>query len=376
MNRTCTLPGLTGRREAFDEIGMRSRCRSRILDRAGRNKADGVDGKTALLGIVLAYEVCGQLVDHATLRANGWDHPIYHSIATALAAGRILGLSRAQLANAIGLAVVAKICLRETRTGHLSNWKGFAGPNGSRSGLYAALLAQEGIAGPPHPCEGKAGFMKQLNTRFALAVMGGGQVPFRVEGTFFKYIPVRYELQLPILVAIEIRGRFNFSQAVSIRVHVEKKNALDRAQHPEPWNPPIRATADHSGPYLIGAALVDGGISDKAFKPERYRAPEILELIQKISMVEDPQYTAEFPRSFNCRFEVRLKSGELITIHRTNPTGHPANPMSDQELEAKFLKLVDYLIPQAQSKKILHTLWNLERMNNIGGLFPLMLVAD
>jgi len=218
--------------------------------------------------------------------------------------------------------------------------------------------------------------MKQLNSRFALAAMGGGQVPFRVERTFFKYIPVRYELQLPILVAIEIRGRFNFSQAVSIRVHVEKNNALDRAQHPEPWNPTIRATADHSGPYLIGAALVDGGISDKAFKPERYRAPEIPDAMQKKSMVEDPQYTAEFPRSFNCRFEVRLKSGELITIHRTNPTGHPANPMSDQELEAKYLKQGDYLIPQAQSKKILHTLWNLERMNNIGELFPLMLVAD
>jgi 2-methylcitrate dehydratase len=287
-----------------------------------------------------------------------------------------MGLSSDQLANAVGLAVVANICLRETRTGHISNWKGFAGPNGSRSGVYSALLAQEGITGPPKPFEGRAGFMKQLNTPFELGALGGGEIPFKVEGTFFKYIPVRYEIQLPILVALEIRQRISLSDVVTIRVHVEKKNALDRNQSPEPWNPTSRETADHSGPYLIGAALVDGGISEKTFTAQRYRAPEIIELIQKISLVEDPQYTAAFPRAFNCRFEVLLKSGEVVTVHRTNPKGHPANPMSDQELEAKFLKQVENIIPSQQSRKLLDTLWTLERLNRISELFPLMVVPE
>ena len=111
-------------------------------------ESSGADGKTLVLGIALAYEACGQLVDHATIRVHGWDHPIFHSIASALGAAKIMSLSREQMANALGLAVVANICLRETRMGDISNWKGFAGPNGSRNGLFAAMLAQEGISGP------------------------------------------------------------------------------------------------------------------------------------------------------------------------------------------------------------------------------------
>ena len=52
------------------------------------------------------------------------------------------------VSNAIRLAVVPNICLYETRFGAISNWKGLAGPNGSKNGLFAAQLANVGITGP------------------------------------------------------------------------------------------------------------------------------------------------------------------------------------------------------------------------------------
>ena len=53
----------------------------------------GATGAETILGLVIAYEVCGQLVDEVVIRGNGWDHPTFHSIATAAAASRLLGLS-------------------------------------------------------------------------------------------------------------------------------------------------------------------------------------------------------------------------------------------------------------------------------------------
>ena len=327
-----------------------------------------------MLGIALAYEACGRLVDHVTLRVHGWDYPVLHCISTALGAGKVMGLSREQMANALGLAIVANICLRETRQGDISNWKGFAGPNGSRNGLFAALLAKQGITGPPKPFEGRAGFMKQLDSRFELGAFGGGHTAFKVEGTFFKYLPVRYDMQLPVWVALEVRDRVKLADIESICVYLEKYSVLERAHHPEPWNPMSRETADHSGPYLIGAALVDGGITARTFTPERYRDPAILGLIQKIRLQEDTRYTASLPRTFNCRFEVTLESGAVITVHQKNPKGHPANPMSDQELEAKFLKQVDSVLAKKQSRALLDALWKLEELDDFNKLFPLMQV--
>lgn len=339
-------------------------------------ESTGVDGATLVLGIALAYEACGQLADHATLRSHGWDHPLLHSISTALGAGKVMGLSRDQLGNALGLAIVPHVCLFETRLGDISNWKGLAGPNGSRNGLFAAMLAEQGITGPPKPFEGKAGFMKQLDNPFTLGAMGSAHTGYKVEGTFFKYIPVRYEMQLPIWVALELRKQVKPEDIESICVFVEKRTVNSRADHPECWNPMSRETADHSGPYLIGAALVDGGITAKSFTPERYRDPTILGLIQKIRMEEDKNYTASFPATFDCRFEVTLKSGKAVTIHQQNPKGHPANAMSDSELEEKFLRQVDSVILKKQAHALLDQLWELEKLGDIRALFSLMQVAD
>ena len=124
----------------------------------------GADGRALILGMVIAYEACAHLVDKINYGGvkPTWDYTVLHAIATSLGAGRVLGLSRAQIRDALALATVSNISLLQTRQGELSNWKGIAGPNGSRNGLFAAMLAREGITGPEDPFEGKAGWMKHL----------------------------------------------------------------------------------------------------------------------------------------------------------------------------------------------------------------------
>ena len=120
--------------------------------------------------------------------------------------------------------------------------------------------------------------------------------------------------------------------------------------------------------------MVDGEITARTFTPERYRDPAILALVQKIRLVGDKEYTAAYPRAFHCRLEVTLKSGEVLSVHKTNPKGHVANPMSDRELEEKFLEQAQGLLPRNQSRALLDRLWELDKLDDVGKLFALMLV--
>ena len=335
----------------------------------------GADGKSLVLGVALAYEACGQMMDQIILQKGGWDYAIVHAIASALGTAKMFGLTHEQMRNALGLAVVPNVALLQTRLGELTNWKGLAGPNGSRAGFFAVQLAQAGITGPAEPFEGGAGFMKQLNNRFDLGIFGGRDTPFKVEGTFFKHYPVVYSGQLLIWSAFELRQKINHEDIESLCLHLVGRYAIAKATHPNYWNPMTHETADHSLPYLTAAALVDGEITARTLTPERFRDPVILALVQKIHFQEDKQYTAAFPGTFNCRMEATLKSGQVVTLHRTNPKGHPANPMSDQEIEAKFLKQVDAVLPSAQSRALLDQLWNLEKVHDIGNLLTLTKVA-
>ncbi len=342
-------------------------------------QAAGADGKIAILGIVTAYEACGQLVNVLDLRGvkRTWDYPVLHSISTALGAGKVFGLSQPQLRDALALSVVPNICINQTRNGQLSSWKGFAGPNGSRAGLFAAMLAREGMSGPEDVFEGRAGLMKHLNIPFELGAFGGNGGPFKIESTFHKYMPVRYTTQLPIWTAFELRKEVNPTEIADLRMDVPRRYAISKNDYPEYWDPRTSGTADHSVVYLIAAALVDGEITEKTFTPARFRDPQILALMQTIHMSEDPQFSAEFPRTFNCRFTVTLSSGKVVTLHKTNPKGHPANPLSESEIEDKFLRQSDKAgVPRPQARELLDRLWQLDKEPAIEPLFKLMYVPD
>ena len=109
----------------------------------------GADGRTVITAITLAYEVFCRIADQVP--ANQWDQGIFSVIGAACAAGKVLGLDEEQMGNAISLAAVPNVPLRVTRMGELSMWKGCAAAAATRSGIFAAQLAAEGMTGPFEP---------------------------------------------------------------------------------------------------------------------------------------------------------------------------------------------------------------------------------
>ena len=128
----------------------------------------GATGRDIITAAVLAYEIQCRFCDAASIRKHGWDHVTYGAFSTAAAAAKLFGLDAGQITQALNLAGTPNVTLRQTRAGELSEWKGCAFANASRNGVFAAMLAAEGLTGPAPIFEGEMGFFKQVSGPFEL----------------------------------------------------------------------------------------------------------------------------------------------------------------------------------------------------------------
>src|SRR5712691_6457059 len=116
-----------------------------------------------ITAIVLAYEINCRLIVAFDITSRGWDVPVFSLPAVALAAGKLMKLPPAQLAQAVGLAINDHIPMAQTRVQALSDWKGLADAEAGRNAVFAALLARGGLTGPAPIFEGNSGFFKQIS---------------------------------------------------------------------------------------------------------------------------------------------------------------------------------------------------------------------
>ena len=335
----------------------------------------GSDGRTVIASVVVNYEVGSRVGDHVQ-HASGWDHGILRSLGAACAAGKIMGLDQEQMNHAISLAVVPNLALGQTRVGELSMWKGCAGPSGTRSGIFAAQLAQQGMTGPFEPFDGSEGlWAKMLGNPVQLE--SGWSEPYSINETRFKFFPSQGGTQGPAGLAVELRSQLSSTEEIeSIRIYLPGGLLLRAVSEPEKWQPKTRETADHSIPYLVAVALQDGAVTPDSFTLQRIQDPVLHTLISRMNVEEDPEFTRRYPDEINCRIEVTTASGKQLAAHTAYPKGHPSNPMTDAEIEAKFRSLSAGLLTAQQCDRALNLLWHLEDQPNLGELFDTLVVPD
>ncbi len=328
------------------------------------------DGRAVITAATLAYEVFCNLAENV-MRDQGWDHTVFGVIASAVGAAKVLGLSREQTGNAISLAVVPNLALEQTRTGELAMWKGCAAANASRNGLFAAQLAREGLTGPEQAIEGKYGLGKMLG-KFRWQPFGGRGGPYRVTQTHIKDFPAVIHAQTPITVALELHGRVppGEIEAIAIETYWIAERYTDRGS--ALWRPATRETADHSIPYCVIAALIDGGITEASFEEERIHDRLIGRLLERTTMRENPAFTRAHPDEWSCRVELTGRGGKRESAQARYFKGHAKRPLSDREIEQKFHALARTVLPPARIDGILAKAWSLEKLTDIGkwlGLF-------
>jgi 2-methylcitrate dehydratase len=332
----------------------------------------GASGRELITATVLAYEIQCRLCDAASLRKHGWDHVVYGALSATLAACRLLRLDAVRTAHAVGLAGVCNVALRQTRSGELSMWKGCAFANAARNGVFAALLAAEGMTGPAPIFEGELGIMKLLTGPFELVPLGGKDQPFMITQTHIKFWPAEYHSQSAIDAALQLRPTVgDIRKVASVDIHTFDAAVDIIGKDPEKWRPKTRETADHSLPYCTAVALADGEVTLAQFDVKRFTDPTLLELVAKIKLHRDASANRRYPAGIPNRLTITLKDGRQLVREVEFPRGHARNPMTDAEVERKFRALVEPRYGPERAQRALQVCWQLEAMKSAGDLIHL-----
>jgi len=333
-------------------------------------------GREAIAATVLAYEVFCRICDQADLKPLGFDHVTVGGMASTAAAARLLGLPATRIAQAFNLGIAANVALYQTRIGNVSMWKGCAYANASRNAVFAAMLAARGMTGPSPVFEGVGGYFKAVTRRpFALPPLGGRNHPFKIMECSIKRYPLGLYSQTVVQAALEVREKLRGTDDIA-EVRIETVTTAIRlmAGDPEKWAPATREAADHSMPYTVAVALVHGEVEQRHFGDEFLRDPKLLALTRLVKAEATEEADRQMPEAMLCKLTVVTNSGATHGATVRYHNGHWRNPMSDDELEAKFRKLARGVLQPAQGDRLLAALWKLEDAADAGEIVRLTVV--
>lgn len=326
-----------------------------------------VSGREFITGVALGYEVYLRFSD--VCRNPGFDNANFACLGAAVAAGKLLKLSSTQLSHCIAMAAVANNILKQAKTGMFYTVR--AGQAG-RAGVYSALLARAGMEGPHQPFEGKAGWCDHvIGKRFALDALGGSGTPFRILHTQIKNRPCVGNMISSVLAA-EKAGPFRDPGQIK-QVTVETYKYAKELYENYGRRPDSQETAYHCIPYLVAVTLVDGTVSLRSYEPTRLADATLHELMAKIEVVENQEFTSAYDREtaqHRARVTVVTASGETHVGETGGDEDDLSATRTDAQIEEKFRALTDQVLSAQQVNVILHRLWRLEELACVADIPP------
>ena len=324
----------------------------------------GGDGRDLLVSLAIAYQVQCRLSEVAPVRAKGFDHVTQGAYAVAAGTARGLGLDPAATANAIAIAGTAFNALRVTRTGSLSNWKGLAYPNAAFGAVHAAFLARAGITGPREVFEGNKGFMEAIAGRFSIDWTSEGLDA--VTRTSIKRFNAEFHSQAVLEAVLELRREYGLDPAqidgATIEVFQVAYDIIGGGEEGEKRLVRSKEDADHSLPYLVAVALLDGQVFPPQFAPDRIVQADVQALLRRVVVRPDPELSARFPQQHPCRVHIRLRDGRTLTREKSAYLGFFTTPAGWSDVDEKFRRLATPVAGESAAERISRTVRGLEHV--------------
>ena len=319
-------------------------------------------GKDFLAALAIAYQVQCRLSDVAPVRAKGFDHTTQGAYAVAAGASKALGLDREKIANAIAISGTAYNALRVTRTGRLSNWKGLAYPDTAFGATHATFLAMRGITGPLEVFEGNKGLMDAITGRFELD--WSRENLEAVRSTSIKKFNAEFHSQSALEGVLELRETHSVRPEDIERVHIDifdvAYHIIGGGEEGDKQQVRTREEADHSLPYMVAVALLDGDVTPAQYAPERIRRADAQSLLRNVTIQPDEALSKRFPAEMPCRISIILKDGRTLSIEKQDYEGFYTRPMSWEQVAAKFERLATPYTSASQRDSIIEAVAHLE----------------
>jgi 2-methylcitrate dehydratase PrpD len=324
-----------------------------------------VSGLLFLKAIVAGYEISNRI--GAALQPAHYRY--WHTTGTvgtfgaAAAASVILGLNATETAHALANSATFSAGLKRAFLAD-SMSKPLHAAHAAESGLTAALAAAKGVTGTLEVLDAAGGFGDAMGDapdwEAAFADLGKAYTITRMTtknhgccGHTFAAIDT----------ALDIQNQHDLAPADIIRISAGSySNAVDVTGNP---NPHTEYEGKFSLPYCVSTALVHGSVRMDSFTEERLNDPETRRLMGTLDLYLDKQADEEFPNQRGAFVEIETKDGRVLSHRRRARKGDPDDPLSDEDLEAKYRELVAPVLGGEQTDILLASLWSLESLLNM-----------
>jgi 2-methylcitrate dehydratase len=299
-------------------------------------------GKEALANIVLAYEIFGR-AQRLLERGMPWDHTSAHAFASGAVAGRLLGLTELQLANALGLVAAHCPIFNTVRRGEISDAKFMASAFGAQLGAQSAVLARNGVTGP-------VGTLEDPDKQFKNAINPNrdeeewikpfGKSKYMIEGVTIKAYPSLDTGQALVEAAAQmskkIGGKTDDIEKIDITM-TDIPMVVHQIEDKGRRSPKLQAAATHSFYFLPCVTLIDGVLTPNTFEQgERWLDPKVNALMDKVSIGVDAAWLKKAPGGMPCTIKLTLKGGKTEVVEVPYAPGHQYNMMTTQQVLDKM----------------------------------------
>ena len=115
-------------------------------------------------------------------------------------------------------------------------------------------------------------------------------------------------------------------------------------------------------PFVLASGLVHGSIRLDAYSQSRLSDPNVLDLMHKVEMYIDEEVASLFPARRAAKVWVELTDGLILYTYQPDRIGDPLLPLSDADLNTKFIELTSHNLGFDLSERILSKLWQMEKI--------------
>jgi 2-methylcitrate dehydratase len=150
--------------------------------------------------------------------------------------------------------------------------------------------------------------------------------------------------------------------SINVKIFDVAYNIIGGGEEGEKKNVRTKEEADHSLPYILSVALIDGKVTPEQYLRERIVRNDVQALLKKIQVAPSKEFSSRFPNAMPCEITIHLKSGKTVTRTVDDYEGFLTRPMSWESATEKFSTLVSGFADDEQKKKIIDSVMCLENI--------------
>jgi 2-methylcitrate dehydratase PrpD len=321
-----------------------------------------MNGSSFIKGIVAGYEAAISLA--AAVQPN---HKLrgYHATGTcgtigvAMALAAALNFTKGQMKSALSAAVTSAASVLEV-IDDSSGQKPYNVGRAVVDGINAAYIGRAGMNGPDDILMGKRGFFKTIAEPVDLSYFEKKRhEELYIEQIYRKPYAACRHCHSAIEAALLLGQSNSISSSEIKQITVETYNlAVEGHEHTE-----IRgvSSAKMSTPYSVAVSLKCGKADYQQFEDEYLLDPEVAELTRKVQVYENKELTSLLPHKRSAIVSIHTTDGRVLERRVDYPRGEPENPISPEEVEAKFRSLALFAgKSEEEIRTIVHTVKHIE----------------